>query len=85
VESNRDEHQKQPDKAKCELALEGEISQEYLDRVTILVDDEELELQELQGPNLLRCSDHFAANGLQGCSLCKGWLWRKNLQISLYC
>ncbi|KAG2713473.1 hypothetical protein I3760_04G177700 [Carya illinoinensis] len=72
VETNRDEHQKQSDKVKCELALEGEISQEYLDQVAMLVDDEELELQELQGgPNPLRCSDHLAANGLHGCSLCK--------------
>lgn len=79
METNRDEHQKQSDKVKCELALEGEISQEYLDQVAMLVDDEELELQELQGgPNPLRCSDHLAANGLHGCSLCKGWFWRKN-------
>lgn len=85
MESNRDEHQKQPDKGKCELALEGEISQEYLDQVTMLVDDEELEMQDLQGPILLRCSDHFTANGLHGCSLCKGWLWRKNLKVCLYC
>jgi hypothetical protein len=79
VESKRVEHQKQPDKGKCELALEGELSQEYLDQVTMLVDDEELEMQDLQGTILLRCSDHFAANGLHGCSLCKGWVWRKNL------
>ena len=32
----------------------------------MLLDDEELELQELEaGPNPLRCSDHFAANGVR--------------------
>ena len=40
----------------------------------MLLDDEELELQELEaGPNPLRSSDHFAANGVHGCSLYKGW------------
>uniref|UniRef100_A0A2N9H323 Homeobox domain-containing protein n=1 Tax=Fagus sylvatica TaxID=28930 RepID=A0A2N9H323_FAGSY len=72
VEPNEDEHLKQPDKIKCELASEGPISREYLNQVAMLVDDEELELQELQaGPNPLRCSDHFAANSIHGCSLCK--------------
>ena len=80
MEPNEDEHLKQPDKIKCELASEGPISREYLNQVAMLVDDEELELQELQaGPNPLRCSDHFAANSIHGCSLCKGWFWRKNL------
>ncbi|XP_030963210.1 homeobox-DDT domain protein RLT3 isoform X2 [Quercus lobata] len=70
-----DEHLKQPDIVKCELALEGAISREDLNHVAMLVDDEELELQELQaGPNPLRCSDHFAANGIHGCSLCKDLL-----------
>uniref|UniRef100_A0A2N9IPY1 Homeobox domain-containing protein n=1 Tax=Fagus sylvatica TaxID=28930 RepID=A0A2N9IPY1_FAGSY len=75
VEPNEDEHLKQPDKIKCELASEGPISREYLNQVAMLVDDEELELQELQaGPNPLRCSDHFAANSIHGCSLCKDLL-----------
>ena len=80
MEPNQDEHLKQPDIVKCELALEGAISRDYLNNVAMLVDDEELELQEIQaGPNPLRCSDHFATNGIHGCSLCKGWFWRKNL------
>nr|POE83209.1 serine/threonine-protein kinase atm [Quercus suber] len=38
----------------------------------MLLNDEELELQELEGgPNPLRCSDRFAANGVHGWSLYK--------------
>lgn len=73
VESKRDEIQKQPYREKCELALEGVISQERLNQFAMLVDDEELELRDLQaGPNPLMCSDHCATNGPYGCSLCKG-------------
>ncbi|KAF2284712.1 hypothetical protein GH714_029486 [Hevea brasiliensis] len=73
VESKRDESQNQPRKEKCELALEGVLSQERVDQLTLLLDDEELELRELQaGLNPVTCSDHCANNGLHGCSLCKG-------------
>ena len=80
MEPNWDDHLKQADIVKGELALEGAISREYLNHVVMLLDDEELELQDLEaGPNPLRCSDHFAANGVHDCSLYKGWFWRKNL------
>ncbi|KAK9291662.1 hypothetical protein L1049_019611 [Liquidambar formosana] len=75
VVCNIDENQKQPPKDVCKLALEGVISQEYLDQFASLMDDEELELRELQaGPNPLTCSAHFATNRLHGCSLCKDLL-----------
>lgn len=73
MESKRDESQNHPCKEKCELALEGVISQERADQLTMLLDDEELELRELQaGPNPLTCSEHCANNRLHGCTLCKG-------------
>ena len=69
-----------PEKRFGGLALEGAISQEYHYHVVMLVDDEELELQEFEaGLNPLTCSDQFAANGIHGCSLYKGWFCRKNL------
>ncbi|XP_043804783.1 homeobox-DDT domain protein RLT3 isoform X2 [Manihot esculenta] len=75
VESKRDESQNHPCKEKCELALEGVISQERADQLTMLLDDEELELRELQaGPNPLTCSEHCANNRLHGCTLCKDLL-----------
>ncbi|XP_039039455.1 homeobox-DDT domain protein RLT3-like [Hibiscus syriacus] len=75
VQSNKNDNQRQPCKEKCELALDGTISNEHLDRLTMLVDDEELELRELQaGPNPLTCVDHLSASGLLGCSLCKDLL-----------
>ncbi|KAL2342623.1 hypothetical protein Fmac_003908 [Flemingia macrophylla] len=62
----------QPSKEKCELALDNAISEDGVDRVSMLIDDEELELRELQeGINLFMCSDHLAASGMLGCSLCK--------------
>ncbi|RDX75003.1 Homeobox-DDT domain protein RLT3, partial [Mucuna pruriens] len=64
--------QNQSPKEKCELALDNAISEEGVDRVSMLIDDEELELRELQeGTNLFMCSDHLAASGMLGCSLCK--------------
>ncbi|XVF81356.1 hypothetical protein PTKIN_Ptkin15bG0148700 [Pterospermum kingtungense] len=75
VQSNKDENHRQPRKEKCELALEGSKSNESLDQLAMLIDDEELELRELQaGPNPLACSDHLGTNGLLGCSLCKDLL-----------
>ncbi|XP_061347614.1 homeobox-DDT domain protein RLT3 isoform X2 [Gastrolobium bilobum] len=57
---------------KCELALDSATYDEGVDRFSMLIDDEELELRELQeGTDLLMCSDHFAACGMLGCSLCK--------------
>ncbi|CAB4315758.1 unnamed protein product [Prunus armeniaca] len=71
VESNN-ENQTLASKEKCELALEGADSQEHLDKIAMLVDDEELELRELQGsPNALGFSDHFTTNGDHARSLCK--------------
>ncbi|KAM1165207.1 hypothetical protein PS2_024417 [Malus domestica] len=73
MEANN-ENQKFPGKEKCELALEGTGSQEHLDKIAMLVDDEELEQRELQvRPNSLGCSDHFT-NGDHACSLCKDLL-----------
>ena len=52
------------------------MNQERLNQFAMLVDDEELELRELRaGPNPLTCTEHFAANRLFGCSLCKGLFW----------
>lgn len=46
---------------------------EELDQISELIDDEELEMRELQaGPDSFMCSDHLAASGILGCSLCKG-------------
>ncbi|XP_031281484.1 homeobox-DDT domain protein RLT3 isoform X1 [Pistacia vera] len=71
VKLSRDESPRQPHKEKCELALEGPISQERLDQIAMLVDDEELELRELEaGTNSLICCDHVSTNGRHGCSLC---------------
>lgn len=65
--------QNQSPKEKCELALDSAISEEGVDRISVLFDDEELELRELQeGANLFMCCDHLAAGGMVGCSLCKG-------------
>ncbi|WCJ37316.1 Homeobox-DDT domain protein RLT3 [Euphorbia peplus] len=75
VESKRNELQKQPRKEKCELALEGVVSQERINQFAMLMDDEELELRELRaGPNPVSCADHCATNTLHGCSLCKDLL-----------
>lgn len=75
VESKRDEIQKQFFREKCELALERLMNQERLNQLAMLVDDEELELRELRaGPNPQTCTEHFAANRLYGCSLCKDLL-----------
>lgn len=73
VESKRDEIQKQSFREKCELALERLMNQERLNQFAMLVDDEELELRELRAG--LTCTEHFAANRLYGCSLCKGLFW----------
>ncbi|KAG6748819.1 hypothetical protein POTOM_048755 [Populus tomentosa] len=75
VESKRDEIQKQFFREKCELALERLMNQERHNQFAMLVDDEELELRELRaGPNPQTCTEHFAANRLYGCSLCKDLL-----------
>lgn len=56
---------------KCELALDSSISDAGVDQISMLIDDEELELREIQeGTNLLICSDQLAANGMLGGSLC---------------
>lgn len=75
MQSNKNDNQRQPRNEKCELALDGTISNESLDQLAMLVDDEELELRVLQaGPNPLTCADHLGTRGLLGCSLCKGWV-----------
>ncbi|GMI70898.1 hypothetical protein like AT4G12750 [Hibiscus trionum] len=75
VKSNKNDNQMQPRKEKCELALDGIVSNECPDHLAMLVDDEELELRELQaGPNPLTCADHLGTSGLLGCSLCKDLL-----------
>ncbi|XP_019421856.1 PREDICTED: homeobox-DDT domain protein RLT3-like [Lupinus angustifolius] len=71
-ESNQYVSQIQPPKEKCDLALDSAISTEVVNRISMLIDDEELELRELQaGNDLLMCSDHLATSGMFGCSLCK--------------
>ncbi|KAH7576570.1 hypothetical protein JRO89_XS01G0111400 [Xanthoceras sorbifolium] len=75
VNLSKDVNLTQPRKEKCELALEGLVSQECLDQIAMLVDDEELELRELEaGPNPSTCCDHISTNGLRGCSLCRDLL-----------
>ncbi|XP_048139087.1 homeobox-DDT domain protein RLT3 isoform X2 [Rhodamnia argentea] len=72
---NQDSVLKETRRVKCDLSLEGGITQELLDKFAMLVDDEELEMRELQaGPNPVSCSNHFASNGSNGCSLCKDFL-----------
>lgn len=74
VKSTKTERPKQPQREKCELFLLGERCLEDVHHFTLLVDDEELELQELQaGPNPVTCA-HFTTNRSHGCSLCKGLL-----------
>ncbi|KAK7369838.1 hypothetical protein VNO80_11884 [Phaseolus coccineus] len=64
--------QNQSPNENCGLALDNSISEEGVDRVSMLIDDEELELRELQeGTNLFRCSNHLAASGMLACSLSK--------------
>ncbi|ESW32216.1 hypothetical protein PHAVU_002G303200 [Phaseolus vulgaris] len=64
--------QNQSPNENCGLALDNSISEEGVDRVSMLIDDEELELRELQeGTNLSRCSNHLAASGMLACSLSK--------------
>ncbi|XP_039031449.1 homeobox-DDT domain protein RLT3-like isoform X2 [Hibiscus syriacus] len=75
LQSNKNDNQMQPRREKCELALDGTVSNECLDQLAMLVDDEELELRELEaGPNPLTCADHLGTSGLLGCSLCKDLL-----------
>ncbi|XWS36650.1 hypothetical protein CRYUN_Cryun20dG0103400 [Craigia yunnanensis] len=75
VQSKKDDNHRQPCKEKCELVLEGSISNECLDQLALLVDDEELELSELQaGPNPLTCLDHLGTSGVLGCTLCRDLL-----------
>ncbi|XVE72619.1 hypothetical protein DITRI_Ditri11bG0052600 [Diplodiscus trichospermus] len=72
VQSSKNDNHRQPLKEKCELALEGSISNGCLDQLAMLVDDEELEMRELQArPNPLTCSDHLGTSGVLACSLCK--------------
>ncbi|MCI11325.1 homeodomain-like transcriptional regulator-like, partial [Trifolium medium] len=70
-ESNQYVTRNQPPIEKCELALDNSISEEGFDQISMLIDDEELELRELQeGTNLFICSDQLAASGMLGGSLC---------------
>ncbi|KAJ7965739.1 Homeobox-DDT domain protein RLT3 [Quillaja saponaria] len=75
VESSKNVNQKQPYKEKCELTLDKAISQEQLDLITMLIDDEELELRELQvGADPVMCSGHSAGSRMHGCALCRDLL-----------
>lgn len=80
MQSNNDNNQRQQRKEKYELALEGILSNEHLDQLVMLVDDEELELRELQaGSNPLTFLDHLGTSGATnsgalGCSLCEDLL-----------
>lgn len=76
--------QDQSPKEKCELALDDEISEEGVYRISMLIDDEELELRELQEKtNLLIYSDNVAASRTIGYSLCPGNFGRKNYYVIL--
>lgn len=73
MESYEDGNQKLTYRTKCDLALEGRDSEEIFHHISMLMDDEELEVRELQAaPNGPGCSGH-STTGLHGCSLCKGW------------
>jgi hypothetical protein len=75
AESQNVEKLKSQNKEKCDLSLRGGTCKKDLDRFSMLVDDEELELKELQaGPNPLTCCSHFSTNKLHSCSLCKDLL-----------
>ncbi|QHO01857.1 hypothetical protein HN873_044237 [Arachis hypogaea] len=64
--------QNQSLKEKCELEVDSAIFEEGFDQISMLVDDEELEMREFRaGTNMLLCSDHLAASGMFGCALCK--------------
>lgn len=55
--------------------MEGGRCQEHLNQISMLPDDEELELKELQaGPHPLTCSAHFTSDPVHVCSFCKGML-----------
>lgn len=70
----KDVCQKKPHPTECKLSVDEPKSLEQSNALTVLVDDEELELRELQaGPNPLRCSAHLASSGRHGCPLCKGF------------
>ena len=72
--SYEDGNQKLPQNKNCELALEEAVSKETFQQISMLVDDEELELRGLETvPDVPGCSGHFTTNGLRSCSLCKGW------------
>ncbi|XP_074324417.1 homeobox-DDT domain protein RLT3 [Apium graveolens] len=66
---------KQQRKEKCQFVMEGGRSQEHLNQFSMLPDDEELELRELQaGPHPLTCSAHITSDPVHVCSLCKDLL-----------
>lgn len=61
------------EKRNVKLVIQGERCRENQNRFSMLLDDEELELRELQaGQNPPTCSAHFASNPVHGCSFCKG-------------
>nr|CAD1836468.1 unnamed protein product [Ananas comosus var. bracteatus] len=61
----------------CKLSVDECQSSELENELSVLIDDEELELEELQaGPNPLRCSAHLASSGRHDCPLCKDLLAR---------
>lgn len=75
VELYKDGNHVLPEKENCELALEGRESQETFNQISMLMDDEGLEVRELEGvPDPPGCSGHSSTNARQGCSLCKDLL-----------
>lgn len=82
MELSEDGNQKLPDGQNCELYLEGRDSQESFHQISMLMDDEDLELGRLQcvldPPG---CSGHSSTNAGLGCSLCKGWLKRRGPDV----
>ncbi|EOA15935.1 hypothetical protein CARUB_v10004029mg [Capsella rubella] len=74
VTLNKDETQK-AFKENCELAADREVFKETCQTISILMDDEELEMRERQERgNPLTCSCHHPSSGPRGCFLCKDLL-----------
>ncbi|KAK1391054.1 homeobox-DDT domain protein RLT3 [Heracleum sosnowskyi] len=66
---------RQQRKEKCQFVMEGGRCLEHLNQFSMLPDDEELELRELQaGPHPLTCSAHFTSDPVHVCSFCKALL-----------
>lgn len=83
VQLKKSEDLKIENNTKCELTLGVGVSPEICRQVEMLVDDEELELSQIQAVSEpSSCCHHFAANWMQGCSLCKGLFCNSFIDLS---